>query len=223
MPFFLGAAAFCPLGAFVLSIKTKAACRLCLILLVLLSLKRRRALLSHPWLPNGFAARMARLFPFAFVALVVVHQIAKVFTGGHAVDFAIFSQAIDSISRNGLPITTLIGLHPVNFFTHHFAPVLYLIGLFGGLGIPGWLLGIIAQGLSLSLALYAIFASARYLGLDRHRATIAVTLFCIHPSVRQGLTWSIHDEMFALGFVGMAVYFVLVQPDLEEALGRDSG
>lgn len=190
---------FWPLG-----INTKDTARAALITsLVLWILSRRK-------LADVRALRLTQtlffLFPFVFVTCMCAYQLARVYIGDQGLDFAIFTQAIRSIRDVGQPLTTLVSPHEVNFLSHHFALFLYPLGWLTRLGIAPHIIGIVAQFTSIGLGLLFFFLFCRTLRFSRGTAAVCTTLLCLHPSFRSGISWGIHDEIFALGIIGAAIY-----------------
>jgi len=150
--------------------------------------------------------RIWTVFPWLFVPLMCVYQIARLYSGDHGIDFAIFTQAIRSVRDVGAPMTSLVAPEPVSFLSHHFAPFLYGLGWLSRFTLPPYLIGILSQSLSIGVALYFFYQFCRVLGFSTMTSAVATTLLCVNPTFRSGVSWGIHDEVFALGFIGGAFY-----------------
>jgi uncharacterized membrane protein len=190
--------------AWVVGLRIKEAACVLAVLTLLASFVALRAKWRIPLRPESGELFVLRYFALAAVPLVALHLVAKVFIGEHGVDFSIFSRLVDSVASGYGPNTTLVGTEKVNFFTHHFTPILYLLGLISALGIPGYLVVILFQAASISLALYALYHVARQLGFSHPLSLVLTSMFCLTPTFRGGTSWAVHDELFALGFVGCA-------------------
>ncbi|MDP1823680.1 MAG: DUF2079 domain-containing protein [Archangium sp.] len=157
-----------------------------------------------PWLERA-ARVLLVLVPFA----VAFHQVTRVVAGMMGVDFAIFTQASHAIARTGVPTTTLLFDEPVNFLSHHFAPVLYLPGLVTWLGVPAPYALIACYALSFGLALWALRRFCIGAGLPAATATLWTLVVALSPSIRPEILWGVHDEIFALPLAGWSL--VLLQ------------
>lgn len=157
-----------------------------------------------PWLE-----RAARGLLVLVPGVVAFHQVTRVVAGMMGVDFAIFTQASHAIASTGVPTTTLLFDEPVNFLTHHFAPVLYLPGLVTWLGVPApWAL-IACYALSFGLALWALRRFCIGAGLLPATATLWVLVVALSVSIRPEILWGVHDEIFGLPLAGWSL--VLLQ------------
>ena len=157
-----------------------------------------------PWLERAARALLI-LFPF----VVALYQATRVVAGMMGVDFALFTQASHAIARTGAPTTTLLFDEPVNFLTHHFAPVLYLPGLVTWLGVPAPFALIACYALSFGLALWALRRFCLGAGLAPATATLWVLVVALSQSIRPEILWGVHDEIFALPLAGWSL--VLLQ------------
>ena len=179
--------------------------RVCAGVLVLAAIATRK---SPPELSRWF--ERAALVLLALVPLAVaVHQSVRVVAGLQGVDFAIFTQATHAIARTGVPTTTLLFDEPINFLTHHFAPVLYVPGLVTWLGVPAPFALIGCYALCLGLALAALRRFCLGAGLNPALATAWTLVVVLSQSMRPELLWGVHDEIFALPLVGWSL--VLLQ------------
>jgi hypothetical protein len=140
--------------------------------------------------------------------LVLANAIAEVFLGRQGIDFAIFSQITDSLSRRGSLLSSLIGSEWRHFLTHHFSPIFYAPGVLGYLGIPAYIALPIFHVFSLALAAWAVYLTAS-LRLSRLASLVAVFLLFANPTCRHALLFGVHDELFALPFIGFAFFFFL--------------
>lgn len=147
------------------------------------------------------------VFPIVFTLLMCAYQVGRVYLGDHGIDFAIFTHAIRSVRDTGLPLTTLVAPHEVHFLSHHFAVFLYPLGWLSRITLPPHLIGIVTQFASIGGGICFFFLFCRSIGLSRETAGILSTLLCLHPSFRSGISWGIHDEVFALCIVGAGFYF----------------
>jgi uncharacterized membrane protein len=142
------------------------------------------------------------------LVLAPISQICRAWLGGHSVDFTIFTQALSNITAKGAPVTSMIGLEPSNLLAHHFTPVLYLISPLTYIA-PAYVLLPILQVVSFAFALGAIWAYGTHVGIRRPLLSLTLLALVFHPTVRQTLSWSVHDEVFAIGLISWAFYFLL--------------
>jgi uncharacterized membrane protein len=140
-----------------------------------------------------------------FAPLMILSQISRVYLGQHGIDFAIFTQSIRSVRDVGIPITTLVSPAPVDFLSHHFFPFVYVLGWLSRVTLPPHLIGIVWQGGSLCVAIWCFYRFAIKVGFEKKDAGWFAGLLCLHPCIRSGVSWGIHDELFALGFIGIAL------------------
>jgi uncharacterized membrane protein len=183
--------------------KEVARVSLCLVL-VYLAVRGKQAMAgtAHP-----LVLRLCSVFPWVFVPLIAVHQLARVYLGEHGIDFAVFTQVLRSIRDTGLPMTSLVAPEPVNFFSHHFSPFLLLLGGLSKFSFEPHVIGILWQAASVGFAVFFFYGFCVSVGFSRSMAGVSSALLCINPCFRSGISWGIHDEVFALGFVGAAFYF----------------
>lgn len=146
------------------------------------------------------------LFVAIFVVFSFLHPIGETLLGRQSIDFAIFTQVIDSIAHRGAPVSSLIGVSWQNFLAHHFTPILYLPGLLAMTGIPAYICGSLLHALAVAGGALSFYLSAKKLGLTRTEAAAYVFLLFVTPTFRQALFFGIHDEIFALPFLGFAFY-----------------
>jgi uncharacterized membrane protein len=146
-------------------------------------------------------------FIVSFLFYVTLLQIWQTELGRQGIDFAIFTQAIDSISRKGAPVTSLVGMEWRNFIWHHFSPILYVPGLLGFVGMPAYVAGSLVHGVAVSLGALAFWLTARKVFNHSSAWSLAaLTILLVNPSFRHGVLFAIHDEIFALPFLGFAYY-----------------
>ena len=146
-------------------------------------------------------AFVAVIFPLTIIA----SQLSRVYLGEHGIDFAIFTQAIRSVRDSGVPTTTLVAPTPVDFMSHHFFPFVYILGWASRMSFPPHVIGIVAQGISLGVAIWCFYRVALAVGFQRGDAGWMAGLVCLHPCIRSGVSWGIHDEVFALGLIGIGM------------------
>jgi hypothetical protein len=110
--------------------------------------------------PNSSQPRWIERITFVLLLLVpaaiAAHLLIRLAAGLHGIDFAIFSQVVHSIANTGQATTSLLFAQPVNFLSHHFAPVLYAPGFVAALGVPAPVALVIASCASLLSALLAV-------------------------------------------------------------------
>ena len=167
-------------------------------------LARKFELELTPWFVRTAVVLLA-LVPLA----VGLHQAARVVAGLQGVDFALFAQAAHSIAVSGVPTTTLLFDEPINFLTHHFAPVLYAPGLVTWLGVPAPFALIGCYALAFGLSLWALRRFCLGAGLSPALATVWTLLVALSQSIRPEILWGVHDEIFALPLLGWSL--VLLQ------------
>ena len=147
------------------------------------------------------------LFSALYCLLIPVHQILKVYSSGHGIDFAIFTQVIDSIwTRHGF-YSSLISDQWENFLGHHFAPFLAFPALLQALSIPSYVGAPVVHGAGLFLSCLGIFLFSRELNLSKSISVFLVVLGLANPSIRHTVFWGIHDETFALAFIPFVFLF----------------
>ena len=156
--------------------------------------------------PEGKIVRsLLSLFVLAFVFFTASQPILEAYLGRPSIDFAIFSQVVDSISRRGAPMTSLIGMEWRNFLSHHFAPFLYVPGLLSSLGIPAPVSVSLVHCASVALSGLALGLTARRVfHFSTTFSWLAVTLLYANPTFRHGVLFGVHDELYALPFIGFA-------------------
>lgn len=153
----------------------------------------------------GASLRLSLLpFVLLWLLLIALQQWANYVLGLQGFDFAIFSQAIESVSQRGSLATSFVDEGWVTFLSHHFSPVLYVPGLLGFIGLSGPQAAILFHLLCIAGALFLFLRSAGALGAPRPVAILLVLLLCLHPTFRVALSWEVHDELFALPFIGLA-------------------
>lgn len=171
---------------------------LCAIFL-LLEYKTNKSLGNSLFDPSVILQRILFGFLVYYCILIPVYLISKVYAGSQGIDFAIFTQVIDSVARLHNFASSMIANESVSFLGHHFVPFLAVPGLLGVFGIPSYVSGSIIHGLSVSSAVVGVFWISRLVGLSRGLALFATLLCFINPSLRHTVFWGIHDETFAIG------------------------
>lgn len=156
--------------------------------------------------PSARLLMVFRIFLAAYGCFLLTEPWLGVLTGSHGLDFAIFTQSVDSIHRFGIPYTSLISMTRINFLSHHFAPFLYVPALLTWLGIPAYAALSIMHALCGIIAGVVFHAFAKELKLSGFLALTATVLLFANPSVRHGLFYGVHDEMFALPFLMLAYW-----------------
>lgn len=197
------------LAMWVFGINAKDTARTAMVLAFVLFLLARRLPTAVSLSSRTYA--IFGVFPLLFVSLVGVYQLVRVYLGEHGIDFAIFTQVIRSIRDTGIPTTSLVAPGPVNFFSHHFAPFFYILGWCSRICFRPHEIGILVQSLSVGSGIFFFYKFCRALGFSAGTAGIGATLLCINPCFRSGISWGIHDEVFAIGVIGAALYFWSVQ------------
>lgn len=157
-----------------------------------LVLSPRLRALTAPDLGRAGRAAIA-LFAGAWVALLVAHQLSRLALGLQGIDFAIFSQVVDSIAHRGEPSCTLATSQLRNFLWHHFCPVLYLPGLISWLGAPAPVAAVLVHAAGAAVGFGALFVTTK----QRLGETVAAAVLLtglLASSVRTELFWGLHDE-----------------------------
>ncbi len=149
------------------------------------------------------------LWAAGFFTLLIAHMLARAHLGMQGIDFAIFAQVIENIGRTGVPNGSLAAqAAAANFLWHHFSPVLYLPGALAALGVPAPAAGVFVHAAGAAVGFGALFVLARKnLGVS-----VAACIFLaaiLASSIRTELFWGLHDDTFAIGFVGLALCFWL--------------
>lgn len=177
----------------------------------------------------SWASMVFRGLLVAMPLVVLVHGWSRVLAGRMGVDFALFSQCVQSISTTGLPTTSLLGIEPVNFLTHHFAPILYLPGALTFVGVDAPLSLLLVQAIAFGASLLGLHVAARRLGLGEMESAAWSLVIALSPNVRPELLWGVHDEVLSVPFViwglvallsGRPVLSTLLM--LSSALGKES-
>ena len=194
-----------PVAIWLLGVFPMDLARACAGLMLLVALgSRKRAWELTPRF-GGAALVLLGLVPIA----IAFHQAARVVAGLQGLDFAIFAQAAHSIATTGVPTTTLLFDQPVNFLTHHFAPVLYFPGLVTWLGVPAPFALIACYAVSFGAALWALRRFCIGAGLSSMLSTVWTLTVALAPTIRPEMLWGVHDEIFALPLLGWSL--VLLQ------------
>jgi len=141
-----------------------------------------------------------------FVAFLFLTPILRTHLGLQGIDFAIFSQVVDSIARLGSPMTTLVRMEDVNFFEHHFSPFLLLPGLLSKFGIPSYIVLSLIHGLVFTLSFVLFYLAQRTLNFSRTLSLAITVLLISNATIRQSVFWGIHDETFAVAFFSLAYW-----------------
>ncbi len=166
-------------------------------LIAAIVLSRRKQPLEAPsWLAPVFGGLLVSL-----PLVVFAHGWSRVLAGRMGIDFALFSQCVHGIAMTGVPTTSLLGSEPINFFTHHFAPVLYAPGALAALGVPAPLALLIIHSLSFAVSLGGLVVAARKLGLTPFVAVGWALVVGLSPNVRPEMLWGVHDEVLSVPFV----------------------
>lgn len=163
--------------------------------------------LSNPLLAKNLGAIycpisiLLSLFCGAYPLIVLAVQYAYIQAESQGVDFAMYAQIINRFAEKGLLETSLVDLRYQHFLTHHFSPYLYLLG---------WCARITGDPQFTLIALHAICIVFSMLGISRllrlsdispSRIPWYLALFTLLPSIRIGLLWEVHDEVYALPLV----------------------
>ena len=160
-------------------------------------LSRRHQQLEAPsWLALVFGGLL-----IALPIVIFAHGWSRVLAGRMGVDFALFSQCVHGIAKTGMPTTSLLGAEPINFFTHHFAPVLYAPGALAALGVDAPLALLIVHALSFAVSLGGLLVAARKLGLTPFVSVGWALIVGLSPNVRPEMLWGVHDEVLSVPFV----------------------
>ncbi|MFP2933065.1 DUF2079 domain-containing protein [Pyxidicoccus sp. 3LG] len=144
-----------------------------------------------------------------YVLMMLAHQLAKVRLGRHGIDFAIFTQVVDSMARHGAPISSLVGPEWRNFLWHHFVPVLYLPAALTAAGLSAPTAAIVVHVAGVAVAFLSLHLILRQVGVPPTGAITLLLVALLSPTLRPELFWGIHDETYALPFVGLAFLFWL--------------
>lgn len=162
--------------------------------------------------PNSSQPRWIERITFVLLLLVpaaiAAHLLIRLAAGLHGIDFAIFSQVVHSIANTGQATTSLLFAQPVNFLSHHFAPVLYAPGFVAALGVPAPVALVIASCASLLSALLALRRFCMLNGLQASSANAWALATALSVSVRPEMLWGVHDEVLALAFLGWSLVFL---------------
>jgi uncharacterized membrane protein len=177
--------------------------------LAFVSYRRYRDALCDEFTPPRAFDGFLKIFCVAYVALIPIYLVSKVYAGTHGIDFAIFSQVIENAWPRGKFQSSLISSEVVNFMGHHFVPIFIIPGLFGFLGVPGFVSGPIFHGAMVALGTCGIFRLCETLKLPRHLSLILTVLTLMNPSIRHTLFWGIHDETLAFGIIPWVYIFWL--------------
>lgn len=177
-----------------------------LLLIALVALPRLRTM-TAPELKTGGRIAVG-VFAVAWFALLIAHMAARLELGLQGIDFAIFSQVIDSIARRGAPTGSLAISSSPNFLWHHFCAVLFVPGALAALGMRAPYAAIVFHAVGASVGFAALFATARKMVGETFAAAVVIATM-LASSVRPELFWGIHDETFAIAFVGLGLFFWL--------------
>lgn len=188
-------------------------------------LSRRKQPLEAPsWLAPVFGGLL-----IALPIVVFAHGWSRVLAGRMGIDFALFSQCVHGIATTGVPTTTLLGPEPINFFTHHFAPVLYAPGTLAALGVAAPLALLVIHALSFAASLGGLVVAARKLGLTPFVSVGWALVVGLSPNVRPEMLWGVHDEVLSVPFVIWAFVALLDKRPvlsillvLSSAIGKES-
>lgn len=150
-----------------------------------------------------------KIFCVAYVALIPIYLISKVYAGTRSIDFAIFSQVIENACPRGKFESSLISSEVVNFMGHHFVPIFIIPGLLGYLGVPAYVSGPVFQGVTVALGADGIFRLGLLLKFPQQLSLLVTVIILINPSIRHTLFWGIHDETLAFGIIPWIYVFWL--------------
>lgn len=160
-------------------------------------LSRRQQQFEAPsWVAPVFGGLL-----IALPIVVLAHGWSRVLAGRMGIDFALFSQCVHGIATTGVPTTSLLGAEPINFFTHHFAPVLYAPGALTALGVAAPLALLIVHALAFAASLGGLVVAARKLGLTPFVSVSWALVVGLSPNVRPEMLWGVHDEVLSVPFV----------------------
>ena len=141
------------------------------------------------------------IFGLFYCLLILAYMISNVYSGGQTIDFAIFTQVIDSVSRWGNFRSTLIGTENHNFLVHHFSPFLAIPGALGFLGVPAYISGPIIHSLCLSSCYIGFIKLSRSLGFSKKASYLPPLFLFFIPSFRHTVVGGIHLETFSMAFL----------------------
>lgn len=159
-----------------------------------------------PFKPSCHWSKISILFILIYIFMIPFYLISKVKLGEAGLDFAIFSQAVDSISKYGVPYVSLINGEWKNMLYHHFAPILYVPGWVTFLGVPAYISISVVHTLTFASGLLGFYFFCRKLDFNSNESLIAVVWICLNPTIRHSIFWGVHDETFAFGFISLAYY-----------------
>jgi uncharacterized membrane protein len=148
-------------------------------------------------------------FLCAYCGLLGAYQIVQYLAADQGVDFAMFSQVINSIAHKGIPETSLLELRWINFLTHHFSPIWYLPGAVTFFGLAAPYSGIFFHVVSMAGMIWSTYLIARELKFDKVSSLALTCVIFMHPALRVGLSWEIREEVLAMPFIGFAYLFLL--------------
>lgn len=142
-------------------------------------------------------ARLALAAAALGAAGVIASLSARWVLGKTGLDFAIVSQLVDSVARRGALESSIPRSDWSPFLLHHFTPAFFAVGALCvvGLAAPWAVIGSGAAALGLSV--FALWRLGRAWGAERAAAWLCVA-WVLHPAVRVGLGWSVHDETLAV-------------------------
>jgi uncharacterized membrane protein len=146
------------------------------------------------------------LFLTGFAVFAFTECLFPVFGGSHGIDFAIFTQVVDSINRFRQPLTSLVSTDWTNFLSHHFVPFLYVPAFLAKLGMPAYLAISLVHGFGVITAGILFYLLSRNLKFSQFMSLTFVLLLFANPTVRHGLFYGVHDEIFSLPFLMLAFW-----------------
>lgn len=152
---------------------------------------------------------VAKIFFLLFFCLLTELGLSLFFDmrlGRTGIDFAIFTQAIAAIGRDGIPWVSLMTGSPLNFVTHHFVPYLYVPGALAALGVPASTAGAITHFLGLTFGLFALGGIGRTQGLSRNTALALMVAAAFSPTLRISYTWTMNDELYGAPYVMLGLW-----------------
>lgn len=157
-----------------------------------------------------FENRMMVSFLFVSIPLLVielgVHLLLGIPLGYNGIDFAVFSQAIAAIAREGVPWVSLVSGVPINFLTHHFAPYLYVPGVLASLGVSAPVAGVLVHWLGLGAGLVALGGICRNQRLSLMTTLALVMAAAMSTTMRNGLSWTMNDELYGAPYVLLGLW-----------------
>ena len=144
------------------------------------------------------------IFLVADAVYIFSEPILTAYWGTHGIDFAIFSQVVASIARRHGPMTSMVTLGWRNFLAHHFVPFLYIPAAISFFSVPAFISLSLIHGICLIAAGYGFYLICRQSHFDSRIALVFTSILFAAPTVRHGLLFGVHDEVFSLPFLMFA-------------------